>query len=88
MNTHAVESELLENREAASAPTSLRVTVNLSERSARALRGLVGLTGETKTEAINKAIQVYELVQAAQSEGGGLYIRENKDSDLVRVRFF
>jgi hypothetical protein len=46
------------------------------------------LTQDTKTEVINKAIQLFAIVQAAQAEGGGVWIREVKESELTRIRFF
>lgn len=65
-----------------------RVTVNLSERSAAALALLVETTGDTKTEAINKALQTYALVQAAQHKGGAMWLQDDAGSDPVQVRFY
>lgn len=43
-------------------PALERVTVNLTSRSARALELVTGLTGDSKTDAINRAIQVLSLI--------------------------
>lgn len=65
-----------------------RVTVNLSERSAAALARLAQVTGDTKTEAINKALQAYALIQAAQHNGGAMWLQDDADSESVQVRFY
>ena len=65
-----------------------RVTVNLNTRAVQALDELVQLTGDTKTEAINKALQVYALIQDAQQSGGGAWLQDKAGVDPVRSRFF
>jgi len=65
-----------------------RVTVNLTVRSVEALEGLVHLTGDTKTDAINKALQVYSYLQNLMNTGGALYVREADGAELERLRFF
>jgi hypothetical protein len=65
-----------------------RVTVNLTVRSVEALDGLVRLTGDTKTDAINKALQVYSYLQNLMNTGGALYVREADGAELERLRFF
>jgi hypothetical protein len=65
-----------------------RVTVNLTVRSVEALEGLVSLTGDTKTDAINKALQVYSYLQNLMNTGGALYVREADGAELERLRFF
>jgi hypothetical protein len=65
-----------------------RVTVNLVTRASRALQRVVELTGDSKTDAINRAIQVYAFLEEVESKGGDIYIREKKDSDLQLVKMF
>jgi hypothetical protein len=65
-----------------------RVTVNLTPRSVAALDSLVQLTGDTKTDAINKALQVYSYLQNVLQNGGALYVRESDSTELERLRFF
>jgi len=65
-----------------------RVTVNLSDKSSLALSRLAALTGDTKTDAINKALQVYALIQDAQSNDGEVWLKESAKSDLSRIRFY
>ena len=65
-----------------------RVTVNLSARAVDALDEITELTGDTKTEAINKALQTYALVQHAQSAGGGAWLQDRDGAEPVRSRFY
>src|SRR6185503_16101125 len=80
-------SAVAADRAAAPAPTAVRVTVNLSARSQEALERTSRLTQDTKTEVINKAVQLFDMVQAAQAEGGGVWIKEDKNSELTRTQF-
>ena len=57
-----------------------RVTVNLIARASRALQRVVELTGDTKTDAINRAIQVYAYLEEVEANGGEIVVRETKDS--------
>lgn len=64
-----------------------RVTVNLTPRSSRALDEVVGLTQDTKTEAINRALQVYAYLERVLQEGGVIYTQGADAADLERLRF-
>jgi len=66
----------------------LRVTVNLSARAAAAIHAITGLTGDSKTEAINKALQAYALIQEAQHAGGGAWLQDNGSSRPSQIRFY
>jgi hypothetical protein len=53
-----------------------RLTVNLTERSSAALRLAHELAGDSKTDTVNRAIQVYAyLVQQSQASGPAKKIR-------------
>ncbi|WP_345439254.1 hypothetical protein [Actinoallomurus vinaceus] len=65
-----------------------RVTVNLTPRSAKALDDVVQLTRDTKTDVINRALQVYAYVEKIMYDGGAVYIREAESEDLERLKFF
>lgn len=65
-----------------------RVTVNLNPRAARALELVTSLTGDTKTEAIGRALQVYAFFEETTANGGNIYIREGKDAPLQVVKIF
>jgi hypothetical protein len=64
-----------------------RVTVNLTARSSQALDEAVHLSGDTKTDAINRAVQLYAFVEKIINEGGAVYLRHSQDGELERLRF-
>ena len=48
---------------------------------------IMGLTGATKTDAINRAIQLTAFLEETEANGGAVYIREGgRDSELQRLR--
>ena len=65
-----------------------RVTVNLTARAARALELAVNLTGDSKTDTVNRALQIYAFLEQASAQGGAVYVREGKDAELERLRIF
>jgi len=64
-----------------------RVTVNLTLRSSQALDEAVRLTGDTKTDAINRAVQLYAFVEKVIDQGGSVYVRDAESGELERLRF-
>lgn len=69
--------------------TSLtRVTVNLTTKSVASMDALTKLTGENKTEVINKSLQFYDDVQTFISTGGTVYMRDPGSKELERIRIF
>lgn len=65
-----------------------RVTVNLSARASRALEIATGLTGESKTDAINRALQIYAFLEQITAHGGAIYARETADTEMERLKLF
>src|SRR2546429_8596182 len=65
-----------------------RVTVNLVARASRALQRVSELTGDTKTDSINRAIQIYAYLEEVTVNGGDIFIREAKDSEPQRLKMF
>lgn len=65
-----------------------RVTVNLSPRASEALEQLSRMTGESKTDSINKALQLFAYVQQVQSDNGAIYVREPGSKEPERLRIF
>jgi hypothetical protein len=65
-----------------------RVTVNLTPRSVRALNNLVGWTDYSKTDTINRALQIYAFIQEILEKGGSLHVRQTEDAELERLKFF
>lgn len=65
-----------------------RVTVNLTSRSARALDLVISLTGDSKTDTINRALQIYAYLEQVTAEGGSIYVREATGAELERLKIF
>lgn len=65
-----------------------RVTVNLTPRSSRALREAVAVTGDTKTDAINRALQIYAFLEGVWSTGGSVFVRQHADAEPELLRAF
>lgn len=63
-----------------------KITVNLTERSAKALETTAVLTAATKTDVINQALQFYAYVRQLLEDDGALYVREPGGSEKERLR--
>lgn len=67
-----------------------RLTVNLTPRSVEALGRLVEGTRNSKTDCINRALQVCAYLEAATAAGGALYLGPGDradHADLERLHF-
>lgn len=64
-----------------------RVTVNLSPASSAALDRAVEITGDSKTDTINRALQIYAMLTDEVDEGGQVLIRY-ANGDMERQRLF
>jgi hypothetical protein len=64
-----------------------RITVALIPRAAEDLQRLQDRTGLSKTDIANRAITLYEFIDAQLREGRDLLIRDNttKESQVVRL---
>lgn len=62
-----------------------RVTVNLTPRSLNALERASKATGDTKTDTINRALQVYALVQEMADRGGGSIKVVHDNGEIERI---
>lgn len=65
-----------------------KVTVNLTQRSSRALTETAQRTGDSKTDTINRALQLYALFDEVLANGGAVYLRTAPDAELERLRMF
>jgi len=63
-----------------------RVTINLVPRASRALERIVELTGDSKTDTINRALRVYAVLEHVMSRGGEVLIRRGSGEQEV-IRF-
>jgi hypothetical protein len=64
-----------------------RVTVNLTARSSAALELSAALSGDTRTDTINRALQVYAFLVQVAEEGGSAHIRYSDQAELERIGF-
>lgn len=62
-----------------------RVTVNLTQRAARALETLTKLTGDTRTDAVNRALQVHAYLEQTLAGGGVVQVRRSPESEFERM---
>jgi hypothetical protein len=53
-----------------------RVIVNFTARSVMALDRASGLTNDTKTDTINRAVQLYAALADMLTDGGDLLVRQ------------
>jgi hypothetical protein len=63
----------------------VRVTVNLTPKAYEALQRSCEATRDTKTDTINRALLVYELVQRLAEQGGGSITMVNRDGEKERI---
>lgn len=49
---------------------------------------LTTLTGDNKTEAINKALQFYAHIEEFLASGGALYMRDPGSNEMERIKIF
>ncbi len=65
-----------------------RVTVNVTVRASRALDLAAELTGDTKTDTLNRALQVYAYLEQLTARGGSVYVRGAARSELELLKVF
>jgi hypothetical protein len=63
-----------------------RITVNLTPRTLAALELAVEITGDIKTDAINRAIQIYAYLEQVIEAGGSIHVRESAGAELERLK--
>lgn len=64
----------------------VRVTVNLTPAALQALDNLCEATGYSKTDVINRALQVYEVWQELADRDGGTVTVRHEDGEVERIR--
>jgi hypothetical protein len=64
-----------------------RITVSLIPKAAADLAVLVGRTGLSKTDAVNRAITLYEWVTAQMAAGNDFIVRDEKTGETQLIRF-
>jgi hypothetical protein len=64
------------------------VTVNLTPRASRALEIATRLTGDSKTDTLNRAVQIYAFLEETLANGGTVLVQESKDAPPQLIKFF
>jgi hypothetical protein len=65
-----------------------KVTLNLTPKAAQAVLKVAELTGDTRTDIINRAVQVYAEIEQVFAKGGELYVRPEKDADVQQLKIW
>ncbi|MBV9025554.1 MAG: hypothetical protein JO362_17580 [Streptomycetaceae bacterium] len=65
----------------------MRITINFAPKAATALDQAVKLTGDTKSDTINRALQIYVYLEKVVQDGGTLYTRPADGDELERICF-
>lgn len=65
-----------------------RVTVNLTPRAVRALHQAVSLTGDSKTDTINRALQLYAYLEEVMQADGTVFVKTADDPELKVLKVF
>ena len=84
--TEVIEDERAADKRSHGGGGLERVTVNLTARSSQALQVAVELTGDTKTDTINRALQIYAFLQQAIAQGGSIHVRESTGAEVERLK--
>lgn len=63
-----------------------KITVNLNERAAEALASSAERDGETRTDIINRALQMYDWIGKEVARGSEVYLKAPTGSHIA-VRF-
>jgi hypothetical protein len=74
-------------RGAARQPPVERITVALTPRASESLQQLQDRTGQGKTDIVNRAITLYEFVEAQLSAGHELIVRNHVTGETQLIRF-
>jgi hypothetical protein len=63
-----------------------RLTVNLIPRAERALELASERRGDSKTDTINRALQMYAFIEEVTTTGGRIYVRRSGESEFEEMR--
>jgi hypothetical protein len=69
-------------------PTTERITVALIPKAASDLQSLQERSGLSKTDLVNRAISLYEFIDAQLREGKEVLIRDPGKNETQRVHLF
>lgn len=67
-------------------PALERITINLTPAATDALAHAAALTRMSRTDTVNRALQVYDFFMDLSANGGVLLVRHQGEQELERVR--
>lgn len=67
-------------------PSLVRLTLNLIPKSAEALEHAAAVDRNSKTDTVNRAIQLYDFFLSQQAKGGRIYLRQDGSDEMERIR--
>jgi len=62
-----------------------RVTVSLIPRASAALAAARTLTGGSKTDTVNRALQLYAYAEQVTAAGGRLLVEQNGETSEIKL---
>lgn len=65
-----------------------RLTVNLTPRASASLAEAVRLSGDTETDALNRAVTIYAYFEQIRVNGGAVYVRPSVDEEITQLLIF
>lgn len=65
-----------------------RITITLIPKAAGDLQQAVDRTGLSKTDIVNRAVSLYEYLDARLSHGDELLVRDSESGEIQQIRFF
>lgn len=69
-------------------PPHTKLTVNLTARSVAAMDEAAALSGDSKTDAVNRGLQLYAFVLRIMAEGKLLCVADDKGKVIEKIRLF
>jgi hypothetical protein len=63
----------------------VRLTVNLTPRAFEAMERAGRMTGDSKTDTVNRALRIYALIHELSAQGGGSLTIINKDGEKETI---
>jgi hypothetical protein len=73
-------------RGASRQPTAERITVALTPQAGESLQRLQDRTGQGKTDIVNRAISLYEFIDAQLRDGRELIVRDQVTGETQLIR--
>ena len=65
-----------------------QVTVNLVDAASHALRQASDLTQLSKTDVINRALQLYAYIEQVMHDGGAVFVQSAGSSEPQQIKIF